>query len=86
MSSLPHPRGLVYRCNVCGSEVSVLAFAMGAFEPVCCNAPMLPAPEPIVFYRCEKCGAEIAVIKRGPGEFAPKCCNQPMALEGPAAA
>jgi desulfoferrodoxin-like iron-binding protein len=84
--SLPHPRGLVYRCEICGAELTVLAFAMGVFEPVCCNAPMQPKPQRVTFYRCDVCGAEIAVIKAGPGEFSPVCCDQPMTREAPAAA
>ena len=76
--SLPHPRGLIYHCNVCGSELTVLAFAMGAFEPTCCDTPMVPGPRRISFYHCEKCGADIAVLKEGPGDFTPRCCNEPM--------
>ena len=76
--SLPHPRGMVYRCEICGAELTVLAFAAGRFEPKCCDAPMQPKPRRVAFYHCPLCGAEIAVLKAGEGEFAPRCCNTAM--------
>jgi len=76
--SLPRPRGLVYRCARCGSELVVLAFAIGRFEPVCCGEPMQPRPQRVTFYRCPVCGAEIAVLKKGEGVFTPRCCNVAM--------
>ena len=76
--SIPHPRGLVYRCNICGAEVTVLAFDMGRFAPRCCNAPMQPREGRAEFYQCPVCGAELAVVKPGTGEFRPRCCNTDM--------
>ena len=76
--SIDNPRGLVYRCPICGAEVLVLAPKIGAFEPRCCNTAMLPRPQRVVFYRCPVCGAEIAVLKQGEGKFLPRCCNVDM--------
>jgi len=71
-------RGMVYRCEICGAEISVLAPRIGRFEPVCCNEPMAPQEKRLTFYRCGECGAEIAVLRQGTGEFAPRCCNLAM--------
>lgn len=72
------PRGVVYRCPVCGAEVSILARRIGAFEPRCCNRPMEPQARRLIFYYCAVCGAEIALLKEGEGPFEPSCCNEPM--------
>lgn len=72
------PRGMVYRCPVCGAEVAILARVVGVFEPRCCNCPMTPQSRRLVFYHCPVCGAEIAIIKEGEGVFEPSCCNEPM--------
>ena len=74
------PKGMVYRCELCGAELIVLGGAMGRFEPVCCDRPMVARDGRVVFYVCELCGAEIAVLKAGEGEFLPNCCDEPMRL------
>jgi DNA-directed RNA polymerase subunit RPC12/RpoP len=79
--SATDPRGMVYRCPVCGAEITVLARGMDRFCPRCCNRDMVPRQRRVAFYICPICGAEIAVIKGGAGEFGPRCCNQPMELE-----
>lgn len=78
--SMENPRGLVYRCAVCGAEVLVLSPKIGKFAPRCCNQPMQPKLQRVVFYVCPVCGAEIAVLKKGEGEFRPRCCNTDMIL------
>ncbi len=72
------PRGLVYRCPVCGAEVAILAFRMGSFEPRCCNVPMVLTQCRLCFYVCPVCGAEVAVVREGAGVFSPHCCNVDM--------
>ena len=72
------PRGLVYRCRVCGAEIAIIGRKVGAFSPHCCNRPMEPQQRYLVFYLCEICGIEIAVLAAGGGTFTPVCCNEPM--------
>jgi desulfoferrodoxin-like iron-binding protein len=71
-------RGRVYRCPVCGAELTVLVTADGAFEPRCCNTAMRPLSRTLTFYRCPVCGAEVAVLVEGTGQFEPRCCNTAM--------
>ena len=79
------PRGMVYRCPVCGAEVAILARMVGVFGPRCCNRPMEPQARRLIFYYCPVCNAEIAIIKEGQGVFAPQCCNEPMRRQDMAA-
>jgi competence CoiA-like predicted nuclease len=72
------PRGIIYRCPVCGAELAVLGDAMGKFLPRCCDQDMVQKDERAAFYFCPVCGAEIAVLKAGEGEFLPRCCDTPM--------
>jgi len=72
--------GQVYRCLVCGAEVSVVKAAEGELAPRCCNEPMGLLPQHHRSYFCPVCGAEVMAIRLGPGELAPRCCNQPMTL------
>ena len=72
------PRGVVYRCPVCGAEILVLATEIGKFTPRCCGEPMIAAEKRVVFYVCPVCGAEIAVLQEGEGAFLPRCCNVDM--------
>lgn len=75
------PRGLIYRCPVCGAELAVLASRMGSFVPRCCNRDMIQQRRTLVFYVCPVCGAEIAVLGKGAGRFVPRCCDMDMLLE-----
>ncbi|MFP4056437.1 MAG: hypothetical protein ACLF0G_06175 [Candidatus Brocadiia bacterium] len=70
--------GQVYRCLVCGAEVSVVNSAQGALAPRCCNEPMTLLPQVHRTCYCEVCGAEIMVLNEGAGHLAPRCCNRPM--------
>ncbi len=73
--------GQVFRCPVCGAEVTVIRGASGAtLAPRCCNRPMLLKNSRTVGYRCPVCGAEIVVIRQGGGELRPRCCNRDMVL------
>lgn len=75
------PLGVVYRCAVCGAEVTVIGSRVGAFAPRCCHRPMHALMRRAVFYRCPVCGAEIVVAHRGAGRFTPRCCNTDMVLK-----
>jgi desulfoferrodoxin-like iron-binding protein len=71
-------RGRIYRCDICGAEVMVLAGTSGVFVPRCCNQEMAPLQALAVFYICPVCGAELAVLKPGSPGFRPMCCNRQM--------
>ena len=75
MSAPAGTRGNIYRCPVCGAEILVVAKAHGAFEPHCCNVPMLPARYKARFFTCPVCGTEIAALKPLNATFLPRCCN-----------
>ena len=70
--------GQVYRCPVCGAEVSVVRGALGALAPRCCNRQMLLLTQRHATYACPVCGSELMVIREGAGPLAPRCCNTPM--------
>jgi desulfoferrodoxin-like iron-binding protein len=71
--------GHVYRCPVCGSEVSVIKGGPGELAPRCCNRPMMRLAELHVRYFCPICGSELLVLRPGDGDLAPRCCNRRMA-------
>lgn len=70
--------GTVYRCPICGAEVTVVVGRIGHFTPVCCNVAMLPKRDRAPVYYCPRCGAQIAVLHRTQGQFEPVCCAIPM--------
>ena len=70
--------GKVYRCPVCGAELTVLAPHTGDFQPHCCHVPMVLTGRRVRFYVCPHCGAQVAVIRPGTGEFTPVCCGERM--------
>jgi len=84
--------GQVYRCLVCGAEVSVIRRGEGPLAPRCCNRPMSLLPQRHTWFVCPVCGSEVMVIRGGPGDpkypressaissdtLAPRCCNRPM--------
>ncbi len=70
--------GQVYRCGVCGAEVSVVKGGQGELAPRCCNQPMALLPVLHVAWFCPICGSELLVLKEGGGALAPRCCNTPM--------
>lgn len=73
--------GQVFRCSVCGAEVTVIRGARGAvFAPRCCNRAMVLLRRRTVGYRCPVCGSEVVVIRQGDGELRPRCCNREMVL------
>ena len=70
--------GNVYRCDVCGAEVSVVKVGQGYLAPRCCNQPMQLLPTRHATYFCAICGSELMVLSEGQGELGPRCCNKPM--------
>ena len=70
--------GQVYRCEVCGAEVTVISGHAGRLRPRCCNRAMTPRPGRLVFYVCPVCGSEVAVVQEGSGDLRPHCCNKAM--------
>ena len=71
-------RGTIYRCPVCGAEVTVLGNGSGLFFPVCCNVKMCKLPRKLIVYRCPVCGSEIGVLTKTHPSFMPICCNRQM--------
>jgi len=72
--------GEVYRCLICGAEVTVIEGTHGVLAPRCCNEAMTRLPQSRRAYHCPVCGAEIIVVRQGPGLLAPQCCNEPMEI------
>ena len=70
--------GSVYRCPVCGAEVSVIRRGSGCLEPFCCNVPMELADTVNPISRCTMCGTEAMTIKKGEGKLEPFCCDNLM--------
>ncbi len=77
--------GQVWRCLVCGAEVSVVRPGEGALAPRCCNRAMEPLVWRHATYFCPVCGAEVMVIREGSDIPEPRCCNRPMLRRGLAA-
>jgi desulfoferrodoxin-like iron-binding protein len=77
--------GQVYRCLVCGAEVSVIRDGEGKLVPHCCNQPMHLQGGLSPIYRCPICGSEVMVIRSGREKPTPRCCNQYMQLLSPGA-
>jgi DNA-directed RNA polymerase subunit RPC12/RpoP len=69
-------QGQVFRCLVCGSEVTVVRPGGALPTPRCCNRFMvLQAGRARAFY-CANCGAEVTVIRVGGCVPTPRCCNR----------
>ncbi len=73
--------GSVYRCTVCGAELSVIRSGEGRLAPVCCNVPMVRIGVLRDIYVCPVCGIEVMVVRKGGGSFEPICCSRPMVLK-----
>ena len=72
---------LVYRCPVCGAEVTVLGLAKGRFCPRCCGKDMALLVRQTRVYFCPQCGAQIMVVTPGRGDFQPRCCGLDMLIK-----
>jgi len=77
-----NPLGLVFRCPICGAEVTVVSTHLGDFTPRCCSTDMICKEQRVSFYYCPRCGAEIAVLREGYGDFQPHCCGIDMLRKG----
>ncbi len=73
--------GALYRCPVCGSELSVIRESTGRFEPHCCNRPMDFTGRINPVYYCPLCGSELMPVILRSEKFEPLCCNRPMVLK-----
>jgi desulfoferrodoxin-like iron-binding protein len=68
--------GSVYRCPICGAEVSVMRHGEGHLGPYCCNEPMELTDRINLVYRCSMCGTEVMAIKEADeGRLEPYCCD-----------
>lgn len=72
--------GRVYRCPVCGAELSVIRGGRGRLRPVCCNTEMVQLKITNHVYVCSICGSELMIIKGGEN-LQPICCNKKMRLK-----
>ncbi len=72
--------GRVYRCPVCGAELSVIRGGRGRLQPVCCNTEMVQLKITSHVYVCSICGSELMIIKGGEN-LQPICCNKKMGLK-----
>lgn len=72
--------GVVYRCSVCGAEVSVVKDSEGHLSPVCCDVPMEVTGRVSVVYHCPRCGSEVMVVMGEPRNLEPHCCDTKMLL------
>ncbi|MEE8574211.1 MAG: hypothetical protein V3T30_02260 [Thermodesulfobacteriota bacterium] len=70
--------GSVFRCPICGAEVSVMRRGKSAPGPHCCNEPMELIEEINAIYRCPVCKSEIMVIAEMSKSLNSKCCNRKM--------
>lgn len=70
--------GHVYRCPVCGAELSIIASGSGKLEPICCNRKMELKDRINPVYFCSACGSGLMLIVDKDGKLEPLCCNQKM--------
>lgn len=69
--------GRVYRCRICGAELSVIKSGSGRLRPICCNTEMTALKAVHTVYVCSICFSELMVI-RGGKNLEPVCCNKKM--------
>ncbi|HAG51862.1 MAG: hypothetical protein A2X87_05970 [Deltaproteobacteria bacterium GWC2_42_51] len=69
--------GQVYRCSICGAELSVIKGGRGQLKPICCNKEMAALETINSVYVCSVCHSEFMVI-RGGDNLEPICCNKKM--------
>lgn len=69
--------GQVYRCPVCGAELSVIKGGRGQLKPICCNKEMAALEVINSVYVCSVCHSELMVIRDG-DNLEPICCNKKM--------
>jgi len=70
--------GSVYRCPVCGAEISLIRPGGGHLTPVCCNVKMELLGEVNAVYHCSVCRCTVMQIVDRGGTLSPRCCNRSM--------
>jgi DNA-directed RNA polymerase subunit RPC12/RpoP len=75
------PAPLVYRCPICGAEVTVLGEPKGHFSPRCCGKDMALLARRVRIYFCPQCGAQVMLVTPGQGDFQPRCCGLDMLIK-----
>ncbi|MBI5327388.1 MAG: hypothetical protein HZB80_03705 [Deltaproteobacteria bacterium] len=80
MTSDKNMIGHVYRCHICGAEVSAIKSGNGRFKPVCCNRDMIMTENINAVYFCPVCFSELMVIKGNTKNLQPRCCNNKMKI------
>ncbi|MEE9543953.1 MAG: hypothetical protein V3V95_09275 [Thermodesulfobacteriota bacterium] len=71
--------GSVYRCPICGAEVSIMRHGKGHIGPYCCNEPMELTDQIYLIFRCSMCGSEMMAIKEiDVGKLELYCCDNLM--------
>lgn len=70
--------GQVYRCPVCGAELSVIKAGKGGLKPICCNKEMILLKRINTVYVCPVCFSELMVISGSDKKIKPICCNKKM--------
>ena len=78
---MPHAGPKVYRCPICGAEVTVFGESKGRFHPRCCGKDMALLARQTRVYFCPQCGAQIMVVTPGRGDFQPRCCGLDMLIK-----
>ena len=74
-------QGAVFRCPVCGAELTMLSPNTGGKCRLrCCNTDMEQLQHNVIFYVCPVCGAEIGVLNQSHGHFEPRCCDTEMVV------
>jgi len=72
------PVGSVYRCPVCGAELSLIRPGGGHLAPVCCNRNMELLGKVSTVYHCSVCRCAVMhIVDRG-GKLSLLCCNKSM--------
>jgi competence CoiA-like predicted nuclease len=72
-------RGAVYRCPVCGAELSVVITGSRKLGPRCCNTLMVLTERINAVYVCPVCGSELMLVSGDTKGLQLVCCNRPMA-------
>ncbi len=70
--------GSVYRCPVCGAEVSVIRHGKGSLGPYCCDVAMELTDQINTIFRCTLCATEVMTIKETESKLEPFCCDKLM--------
>ena len=71
--------GSVYRCPICGAELSVIRMGKSSgLHPHCCNEPMEFVGSINPTFRCGVCGSEVMCVSGESEKLELSCCNGQM--------